>query len=67
MRQRTARRCYLRRLLGGFRHSGLRWGEAAARATLRVAIIHMRQHTAPRCYLRRLALRATPAAAEDKF
>ncbi len=48
-RQRTARRCYLRRLLGCFRHSG------RSLAVLRIVLILMRQRTARRCYLRRLA------------
>ncbi len=48
-RQRTALRCYLRRLLGCFRHSG------RGLAVLRIVLILMRQRTAPRCYLRRLA------------
>ncbi len=63
-RQRTARRCYLRRLLGCFRHSGRSQRPEYRRAfrktlrlhaVLRIALIHTRQRTAPRCYLRRLA------------
>ena len=63
-RQRTARRCYLRRLLGCFRHSGRSQRPEYRRAfrktlrlhaVLRIALIHTRQRTALRCYLRRLA------------
>ena len=63
-RQRTALRCYLRRLLGCFRHSGRSQRPEYRRAfrktlrlhaVLRIALIHTRQRTALRCYLRRLA------------
>ena len=63
-RQHTALRCYLRRLLGCFRHSGRSQRPEYRRAfrktlrlhaVLRIALIHTRQRTALRCYLRRLA------------
>ncbi len=69
MRQRTARRCYLRRLLGCFRHSGRSQRPEYRRAfrktlrlhaVLRIALIHTRQRTALRCYLRRLAPSVRP-------
>ncbi len=69
MRQRTVRRCYLRRLLGCFRHSGRSQRPEYRRAfrktlrlhaVLRIALIHTRQRTALRCYLRRLAPSVRP-------
>ena len=49
------------------RIAGLRWAEAAARATRRVAKIHTRQRTALRCYLRRLAPSVRPPPQPPKI
>ena len=75
-RQRTARRCYLRRLLGCFRHSGRSQRPEYRRAfrktlrlhaVLRIALIHTRQRTALRCYLRRLAPLVRPPPQPPKI
>ena len=75
-RQRTALRCYLRRLLGCFRHSGRSQRPEYRRAfrktlrlhaVLRIALIHTRQRTALRCYLRRLAPLVRPPPQPPKI